>query len=92
MFKIILILLLAINIYGNEKNYPKINVNQKNLKRIVKKLSKYNPERNYENLKALNKTAKFIESEFKKHNLEIEIQEFTVNKKKYKNKNPGACS
>ena len=78
-----LILLLTINLLAS--NYPKIELNQKNLKKIIKELTTSKVKRNHENLKSLNKTAEFIKSEFKKHNLELQEQNFLVNKKTYKN-------
>jgi len=69
-----------------KKNTPSpLRVEAKKLENHVKALSIDFYPRNYGNIQNLNKAAKYIEGQFKLSGARVEIQEFEVEGKKYKN-------
>lgn len=59
--------------------------NTKRMRDDVIALTSIRPPRNYQNVQSLNKAADYIEAEFKKMKCHVEIQEFNVEEKIYKN-------
>jgi hypothetical protein len=84
-----IVLMIAIGtclMQGNGIDARKLKpANTKRMRDDVIALTSIRPPRNYQNVQSLNKAADYIEAEFKKMKCHVEIQEFNVEEKIYKN-------